>query len=53
MESLQIKSLIRGTALMLQGIIKPGNNGARKKAGVGEIILTSAKYIWASCFTHS
>lgn len=45
MESLQIKSLIRGTALMLQGIIKPGNNGARKKAGVGEIILMSAKYI--------
>lgn len=33
--------------------IKPGNNGARKKVGVGEIILMSAKYIWASCFTHS
>lgn len=53
MESPQIKSLIRTTALMLQGIIKQGNNGARKKVGVGEIILMSAKYIWASCFTHS
>lgn len=38
---------------MLQGIIKPGNNGARKKVSVGEIILMSAKYIWASFFTHS
>lgn len=53
MESAQIKSLIRERAIVLWGITKPGNNGARKKVVGGEMILMSAKYIWASCFTRS